>query len=154
MVCFGPDLQQERNWSEVQAKVNAQVETWLPRRLSLKGRTEVCAVYIFPLILYRLSVLPLPRDHRLAPQQSLTRLLWEGRRLMVRRQIYIQRKRDGGLSMPDLESHWLTERLTYMGRFLSGYVVWRRKASRTFPCLQSDPKAEIRRRSMGETPGK
>ena len=37
-VWFGPDLQLERNWSEVQTKVNAQVGIWLSRRLSLKGR--------------------------------------------------------------------------------------------------------------------
>ena len=35
---LGPDLQLERNWSEVHAKVNAQVGIWLSRRLSLKGR--------------------------------------------------------------------------------------------------------------------
>ena len=35
-------------------------------RLSLKGRVEACTVYIFPMILYRLSVLLLPRAHRLA----------------------------------------------------------------------------------------
>ena len=35
---FGPNLQLERNWSEVQTKVNAQVGIWLSRRLSLKGR--------------------------------------------------------------------------------------------------------------------
>ena len=33
-VWFRPDLQLERNWSEVQAKVNAQVGIWLSRRLS------------------------------------------------------------------------------------------------------------------------
>ena len=47
-VWFGPDLQVERNWSKVRAKVDAQVGTWLPRRLSLKSGTEVCAVYVFP----------------------------------------------------------------------------------------------------------
>ena len=41
-VWFGPDLQLERNWSEVQANVNAQVGIWLSRRLSLKGRVEAC----------------------------------------------------------------------------------------------------------------
>ena len=51
-VWFGPDLQMERNWSEVQAKVDAQVGTWFPRRLSLKSRTGACVVYVFPLILY------------------------------------------------------------------------------------------------------
>ena len=124
----------------------------LSRRLSLKGRGEACAVYIFPLILYRLAVLPLPKARRLALQQSLTRLLWGGARPMVRRQICIQRTRNGGLGMPDLESHWLAERLAYLGRSLTGHAVWRRKASRTFPGFKSDPKAEGRRKPLGEAP--
>ena len=149
-VWFGPDLQLERNWSEVHAKVNAQVGIWLSRRLSLKGRAEACAVYVFPLILYRLAVLPLPKAHRLALQRSLSRLVWGGARPMVRRQVCIQRTRNGGLGMPDLESHWLAERLAYLGRVLTGDSVWRRKASWTFPRLKSDPKAEGRRRPLGE----
>ena len=63
-VWFGPDLQLEWNWLEVQAKVNAQVGIWLSMGLSLKGRTEACAVYVFPLILYRFSVLSLPKARR------------------------------------------------------------------------------------------
>ena len=70
---------------------------------------------------------------------------------MVRRQICIQRTRNGSLGMPDLESHWLAERLAYLDRSLTGDAVLRRKARRTFPCLQSDPKAEGRRQPMGET---
>ena len=140
-VWFGPDLQLERNWLEVQAKVNAQVGIWLSKRLSLKGRAETCTVYVFPLILYRLAVLPLPMARRLALQRSLSRLLWGGARPMVGRQVCIQRTRNGGLGMPDLESHWLAERLAYLGRSLTGDAVWRLKASRTFPHLKSDPKA-------------
>ena len=69
---------------------------------------------------------------------------------MVRRQVCIQRTRNGGLCMPDLESHWLAERFAYLGRSLTGDVGWRRKSSRTFPSLQSDAKAEGRCRPMGE----
>ena len=53
--------------------------------------------------------------------------------------------------MPYLESRWLAERLAYLGQSLTRDAVWRRKASRTFPCLQSDPKAEDRRKPLGET---
>ena len=147
---FGSDLQLERNWSEVQAKVNAQVGIWLSRRLSLKGRAEECAVYVFPLILYWLAVLPLPKARWLTLKRSLSRLLWGGARPMVRRQVCIQCTHNGGLGMPDLESHWLAERLAYLDRSLMGDAVWRRKASRTFPRLKSDPKAEGRRKPLGE----
>ena len=70
-VWLGPDLYLERNWLEVWAKVEAQVAAWLRRRLSLKSKAGVCAGYIFSFILCRLSVLPLPRDHRMALIQSL-----------------------------------------------------------------------------------
>ena len=149
-VWFGPDPQLERNWSEVHAQVNAQVGIWLSRRLFLKGRAVACAVHVFPSILYRLAVLPLPKAHQLALQRSLFRSLWGGARPMVRRQVCIQRTRNRGLGMPDLESHWLAERLAYLSRSLTEDAVWRRKASRIFPRLNSDPKAEGRRRPLGE----
>ena len=123
---------------------------WLSRRLSLKGRAEACATHVFPLILYQLAVLPLPKVHRLSLQRSLSRLLWGDASLMVRRQVCIQCAHNGGLGMPDLESHCLVERLAYLGRVLMGDSVWRQKVSRTFPRLNSDPKAEGRRRPLGE----
>ena len=52
--------------------------------------------------------------------------------------------------MPDLESHWLAERLVYLGPSITGDAVWRRKASRSFPRLKSDPEAEGRRKPLGE----
>ena len=98
----------------------------------------------------RLAVIPLPKARRLAFQRSFSRLLWGGARPMVCRQVCIQRTHNGGMGMSDLESHWLAERLAYLGRSLTGDAVWRRKANWTFPHLQSDPKAEGRRKPMFE----
>ena len=69
---------------------------------------------------------------------------------MVRRQVCIQRTRNDGLGMPDLESHWLAERLAYLARSLTGDAVWRLKVSQTFPRLKSDPNAEGRRKPLAE----
>ena len=128
-VWFGPGIQLERNWSEVQAKVDLQVCTCLRRRLSLKGRAEACSVYV--LILYRLSLLTLPEAHRLGLQRSLSKLLWEGRRPMVSKQVCCQRLCNGGVDMPDLENHWFAEIIAYLGQSLSKDSVWRRKACET-----------------------
>ena len=46
-VWVGTGLQWKRNCWEVKAKVDAQVGMWLRRRLSLKGKVKMCAVYIF-----------------------------------------------------------------------------------------------------------
>ena len=146
-VWFGPDLQLERNWLEVQAKVEAQVGAWFRRLLSLKGRAELCAVYIFPLILYWLSVLPLPRNHRVALEQSLSKLLWKARSPLVSRQVCCQCPREGGLGMPDPESH----RLVYLGRSLTKKTEWGPKVRDVFPRLRSNPGAEGRRRPRDDT---
>ena len=108
-------------------------------------------MYIFPLILYWLSVLPLPRDHRVALEQSLSKLLWKGRSPLVSRQVCCQRPREGRIGMPDLESHQLAERLAYQGQSLTKKTVWGHKVRDVFPRLRSNPGAEGRRRPRDDT---
>ena len=73
----------------------------------------------------------------------------EGSKPMVRRQVYCQRTRNGGLGMPDLESHWLAERQAYLGWFLPRDTVWGQKVRDVFPCLESDPEAKGRHKPKG-----
>ena len=70
-----------------------QVGTWLRRRLPLKGRTGAATIPLQLLLTYRKS--------------------------MVRRQACCQRLCNGGLGMPDLESHWLAERQAFLGQSLT-----------------------------------
>jgi len=134
-VWFGPDLQIDKNWSEVQTKVETRIRRWFPRRLSLKGRAEACATYIFPLILYRLSVLPLPANRLIALERALFHFLWRGGRPMVRRQVCSQRPCNGGLGMPDLAAHRNAERLAFLNRALHTRTAWSRKFRDIFPDL-------------------
>ena len=55
---------------------------------------------------------------------------------MVRRKVCIQRTRNKVLGMPDLESHWLAERLAYLGRRSVDI-----KGEMDFSFLKSDPKS-------------
>ena len=104
-------------------------------------------MYIFPLILYYLSVLPLPKDHRVALKRSLFKLLWKGRSSMVRRQVFCQHPRNGGL-----ESHLIAEKLAYLGCYMSKDTVWGQKMIDVFPRIESNSKAEGRRKSRNEAP--
>ena len=119
---------------------------------TLKSPVEVCAVYIFPWILYRLSVLRLSKVHRLALIQSLSKLLWSDRNPMVCRQVCSQRPWNGEHGMPEMESLLLAERLAYLGRSLSGDTVWGQKVRDIFPRLESDPEAEGLRKPKGAAP--
>ena len=71
---------------------------------------------------------------------------------MVRRQVCCQRPRNGGLRMLDLESHWLAERLAYLGRSLLRDTAWGQKVRDLFPRLESDPEAEVCRKPEGAAP--
>ena len=69
---------------------------------------------------------------------------------MAHRLVCYQCPRNGGIGMPDLGSHWLTERLAYLGRSLSRDMVWRQKVRDVFPCLKSNPKAKGHHRARDE----
>ena len=56
--------------SEEKTKVEAQVGTWFLKRLSIKDKAEFYAAYIIPMILFQLTVLPLPEGLRLVLIQS------------------------------------------------------------------------------------
>ena len=99
-------------------------------------------MYIFPLILYHLSILPLPKDHQVVLKWSLFKFLWKGQNLMVHRQVCCQHPWNGDLGIPDFESHWLIERLAYLGRSLLRDTVWGQKVRDIFPRLKSNPKAK------------
>ena len=150
-VWFGPDLQLEKNWSEIQTKVEVAVRIWLQRRLSLKGRAEACVTYVFPLILYRLSVLPLPEDRLKALERLLFTLLWKGGKPWVRRQVCCQKPFKGGLGMPDLASHRRAERLSFLNKSVTGEQLWAHKVKESFPNLERDPKVDGFRRPKGDT---
>ena len=151
-IWFGPDLQLELNWSEVQTKVEASVQTWLRRRLSLKGRAEACATYVFPMILYRLSILPLPAGRFIALERLLFTLLWKGwTKAKVNRKVCFQRIQDGGLGMPDLRSHKRAERLSFLARTIEYEPAWAHKVFSCFPLLGASLTAECRRRPRGES---
>ena len=121
--------------------------------LSLLGENNFSFLkHIFPLILDRLSVLPLPKDHRAALIQSLFKFLWKGRIPLVRRQVCYQRPRDGGPGDAGSRRHRLAERLAYLGRSLTPDVVWSLKVRVTFTDLGLCPSAEGCRRPKDEPP--
>ena len=96
---------------------------------------------IFPLILYRLSVLPLPKDDRAALIKSLLKLLRKARWSVGRSSINVLAM--GRLGMPDLKSHRLAERLAYLGRSLTTDAVWSLKVRVAFPDWGCVPRLKV-----------
>ena len=101
------------------------------------------------MVLYQLS--HLPDESRLVQQRSRFIQLRGGWRSMVCGHLCCQRPHNGGLRMLDLKSHYLTEKLAFLGRSLMDKAVRGRKVEVAFPNLKSNPKAKCCRRQRGET---
>ena len=139
-VWFGPDLQLEKNWSEVLEKVVAATELWLRRRLSLKGRAEVCSSHIYSLVVYQLSVLPIPATILFKLERILFQFIWAKRFPSVRREICYLHPSEGGLGVPNVEARRHILRLTFLDRMYSRDAagsVWKEDAKQSFPSLRS-----------------
>ena len=140
-VWFGPNLQLEKNWSEVLEKVEAATELWLRRRLSLKGRAEVCSSHIYSLAVYRLSVLPIPPTILFKLERILFQFVWAKRFPLVRREIYYLHPSEGGVGVLSVEARHHTLRLTFLDRMCSrdtvAVSVWKEDAEQSFPSLRS-----------------
>ncbi|CAE1276092.1 unnamed protein product [Acanthosepion pharaonis] len=143
----------EMNWSEVREKAELAVRLWTRRNLSLKGRTEVCASHIYPILLYRLSVLPLPSDTLLAFVRLLFSFLWGGKAAMVSREICYLHPSDGGLGVPCVETRQHTLRITYLDRMCMQLdedgEFWKEDAGKHFPSLRNVRSCE---EETGRTP--
>ena len=140
-VWFGPDLQMEKNWSEVLEKVVAATELWLRRRLSLKGRAEVCCSHIYSLAVYRRPVLPIPCTILFKLERILFQFVWAKRFPLVRREICYFHPSEGGLGVPNVEARRHTLRLTFLDWMCSRDTVagsvWKEDARQSFPSLRS-----------------
>ena len=140
-VWFGPDLQLEKNWSEVLEKVVAATDLWLRRRLSLKGRAEVCCSHIYSLVVYQLSVLPIPSTILFKLEMILFQFVWAKRFPLVRWVICYLHPPEGGLGVPNVETQRHTLRLIFLDRTCSQDTAagsfWKEDARQSFPSLRS-----------------
>lgn len=113
-------------------KVEAAVGSWVQSKLSLKGRTEVCATYVFPLILCRLVIRPLPANYVKSLHYQLSSLLWDKGRHCVHRQVCVQHSCEGGLGLPNLRCYQDAERMAFLSQTLTEKSAWNPIVEGTF----------------------
>lgn len=98
-VCVGSDLQLEKNSLEVREKA---VRLSSRRRISLKGRANVCESHIWSIFLYRLSIFPVLCSKRNLLVLDLFHFLW-GMSRKVRFEVCCFYPSVCGLGMHDFE---------------------------------------------------
>ena len=131
-----------KNWTEVGKKVEKTCHLWSRRGLSLKGRAEVCASHIYPLIVYLLSILPLPDNIMSKLEAVMFEFLWQEKKHLVNRGICQLHPSEGGLGMPNLKTRQTILRFAFLERMCTeeddgNGDFWKEDAKRAFPTLRS-----------------
>ena len=82
------------------------IDNWRIRKLTIFGRVLICKTLALPKLVYAASLLPIPNGIVKRINKILFNFIW-GCKDRVRRKTVINRVRDGGLQMLDVENHFL-----------------------------------------------
>ena len=101
----------------------------------------MCCSHIYPLVVYRLSVLPIACTILFKLERILFQLIWTKRFPLVRREICYLHPSEGGLSVSNVETQRHTLCLTFLDRVCSQDTAagsfWKVDAKQSFSSLRS-----------------
>ena len=101
----------------------------------------MCCSHIYSLVIYRLSVLPIPCTILFKLERILFQFVWAKRFYLVQREICYLHPSEGGLGVPNVEARHHTLRFTFLDQMCSRDTaagsVWKEDAKQSFPLLRS-----------------
>ena len=121
-VYFGYDLKQRHdlNFTETLKAIKKSINLWKWRSLSLLGRIQIVNTFAIPKLMYRSSVIALPKGLVKEVNSILYGFIWNGKG-KVKRQVLISDLEKGGLKMLDIESMIKAKRVAFLKTFLEEY---------------------------------
>ena len=108
------------NFNKTLKAIKKSIKLWKWRSLSLLGRIEIVKTFAIPKIMYRASVIALPKDLVKEVNSILYGFIWNGKD-KVKRQALISDLKKGGLKMLDIESMIKAKRVAFPKKFLEEY---------------------------------
>ena len=122
-VYFGYDLKQRHdlNSTEILKTIKKSINLWKWRSLSLLGRIQIVRTFAIPKLMYRSSVIALPKGLVKEVNSILYAFIWNGKD-KVKRQALISDLKKGGLKMLDIESMIKVKRVAFLKKFLEEYT--------------------------------
>ena len=100
-------------------KMDAKLNMWQTRDLTLFGRTMLVKALGISKLVYAASMLCVPDVVIKMVQERLFKFLWKNKRDKVKRLVVMQNLDDGGLNFPNFRMVVKSLRLSWLGRFLN-----------------------------------
>jgi len=92
------------NYPEKKEKISKILSCWQLRRLTLLGKVTVVKSLAASQLVYVMSSLPSSQSYLKEICQLLYNFLWDGRGDKIKRSVMLNKYKDGGLKMLDIQS--------------------------------------------------
>ena len=119
------------NYFEKKAKLNAVLNTWQFRRLTLLGKILVIKSLAASQLVYILSPFPSSEKDLKEINQSLFSYIWDGRKDKIKRSEMINEYKHGGLKMLDIQTFNRDQKAKWIQKYLD-WKSWQMET--TFRC--------------------
>ena len=101
-----PDLDKtiEYNYNDILGKIKSIIITWQKRNLSLLGKVTIANTLLLTQAIYKLQVLPIPKNFAVKFRKCITQFLWDQKPARIKYDQLIQTKDNGGLGLQDIHA--------------------------------------------------
>ena len=132
------------NYDKGLQSMKTMISTWKKRNLTVLGRIVVLKSLVLPKLSYVAQMLPNPNDDLIKEVSNMFfKYIWQDKPDRIKRAQFIQKYEDGGVKMPDVESHINALKINWIRRVIQGNkngYVYLKCASRgqvnTFYCTE------------------
>ena len=95
------------------------LNTWSSRNLTIVGRINIVKSLILPKLTYALTILPnIPNSYVEEIQKLIYLFIWNSKIDKIKRNVQINDKKEGGLSVPDIESYAKALKISWIQRYV------------------------------------
>ena len=121
-IYFGYDEKQrnELNFRQTLKSIKKSLHMWKWRNLSILGKIQIIKTFAIPKLMFRASVIPVPKDLVKEVNSIFYTFIWNGKD-KVKRCALISDIDQGGLKMLDIESMINARRVICLKKFLEDY---------------------------------
>ena len=100
-------------------KLDAKLEVWHSRNLSVLGRSLITKCLGIPQLVFSMSILDTPKSCIPTINTSIFQFIWKKRKDKIKRQVMYQNYDKGGLRVPNVDVMIKSLRLAWIPRLLS-----------------------------------
>ena len=109
---------EKRNWCDKLEKIQKLTDNWRRRNLTLIGKIMILRIFALPLLLYPATMLPTPDGMIKKINKIFYNFIW-GARDKIKRRVIINKIKDGGLNMVDIESQFCAVKAGWLSRIIN-----------------------------------